>query len=130
MTVENSLDNVNMQTVSRGRPKCPWCGLKIEYFSEIMPGYSYFFVVIALKVRRAILKVICVATGSQNRGYMIAPPCTGNHPYERVEDWLQLSEIFCGCSMEKGVTVVEMGTDHRICHHASRLLINTSTYMM
>ena len=36
VTGENSPDNVHMQTVSRGRSKCPWCGLKIEHLSEIL----------------------------------------------------------------------------------------------
>ena len=36
VTSENSPDNVHMQTVSRGRSKCPRCGLKIEHLSEIL----------------------------------------------------------------------------------------------
>ena len=62
VTGEHSPDNVCMQTVSRGRSKCPWCGLKIEHLSKILG----FFVVIALKVRRAILKVVFAVTGSQS----------------------------------------------------------------
>ena len=70
---------------------------------------------------------------SQNRGDRIASPCTGKYRIRaRVEDSLQLPEIFSGCSIEKGVTVADDGkpssTDHRICHHTSRLLVNTSTY--
>ena len=35
VTGENSSDNLHMQTVSRGRSKCPWCGLEVEHLSEI-----------------------------------------------------------------------------------------------
>ena len=66
---------------------------------------------------------------SQNRGDMRFSLCRKLPVRARVDDSLQLPEIFGGCSMEKGVTVVEMETDHRICHHASRLFVNTSTYM-
>ena len=66
---------------------------------------------------------------SQNRGDVIASPCTENHLYECVENLLQLPEIFGGCSMENGVTVVETGADHRTCHHASRHLVDTCTYV-
>ena len=56
VTGENSSDNLHMQTVSRGRSKCPWRGLEVEHLGEIFR----FFVVIALKVRSAILNVISV----------------------------------------------------------------------
>ena len=54
MTGENSPDNVHMQTVSRGRSKCPWCGLKIQHLGEILR----FFHRDHLKARSETLKVI------------------------------------------------------------------------
>ena len=35
VTGENSSDNVHIQTVSRGRSKCPWRGLEVEHLGEI-----------------------------------------------------------------------------------------------
>ena len=75
--------------------------LDVAWKSSISARYSGFFVVIALKVRSAILNVIRAATGSQcslARTRVIASPCPRNHPCKRVEDPLQLPEVLGGCS--------------------------------
>ena len=130
VTGENSSDNLHMQTVSRGRSKCPWRGLEVEHLGEIFR----FFRRDRLEGQECDLECNPCRDGepvqsSQNRGDVIAPPCPRNHPCKRVEDPLQLPEVLGGCSMENGVTVVETGSDHRTCHHTSRLLVDTSTYM-
>ena len=124
VTGEHSPDNVRMQTKSRGRSKCPWCGLKIEHLSKILG----FFRRDCPESQKGDFESCFCCDGepvhfSPNRGDVIAHPRTRNHPCERVEDSLQLSEISGGCSMENGVAVVETGANHRTCHHASRLLV-------
>ena len=89
VTGENSPDNVHMQTVSRGRSKCPWCSLKIEHLSEILG----FFRRDHLEGQKCDLERDSCRDGEpvqsgQNRGDVIASPCTGNHPCERIEDSL------------------------------------------
>lgn len=130
VTGENSFGNLHMQTVSRGRSKCPWRGLEVEHLSEIFR----FFRRDRFEGQECDLECNPCRDGepvqsSQNRGDVIASPCPRNHPCECVEDPLQLPEVLGGCSMENGVTVVETGSDHRTCHHTSRLLVDTSTYM-
>ena len=82
MTGENSLYNVHMLTFSRGRSKCPWCDLKIEHLSEILR----FFRRDRFESKKGDLESYLCRDGepvqsSQNRGDVIAFPCTGNHPY-------------------------------------------------
>ena len=130
VTGENSFGNLHMQTVSRGRSKCPWRGLEVEHLCEIFR----FFRRDRFEGQECDLDCNPCRDGepvqsSQNWGDVIASPCPRNHPCERVEDPLQLREVLGGCSMENGVTVVETGSDHRTCHHTSRLLVDTSTYM-
>ena len=116
--------------VSRGRSKCPWRGLKVEHLGKILR----FFRRDRFESQKGDLDSYLCHDGkpvqsSQSRGDVIASPCTENHLYECVENLLQLPEIFGGCSMENGVTVVETGADHRTCHHASRHLVDTCTYV-
>ena len=94
VTGENSSDNVHMQTVSRGRSKCPWRGLEVEHLSEIFR----FFRRDRLEGQECNLECNpCLdrepVQSSQNRGDVIASPCPRNHSCERVEDPPQLLEV-------------------------------------
>ena len=154
--VEHSPDSFHMQTVSRGRSKCPCCGLKIVI--SVIELYSVFFRrdidcfecewkcksttrllgaswVDFSESPKAIMKDIQCRNGepvqiSQKRdmwSLLLAQETSRASAY--AEDLLQLPTIFGPDVPWKRSYSSLDGSRPSNVHHASRLIVDTSTYM-